>query len=172
VDRAPAALREELRAVQETIRASLDEVRQVARRLRPGVLDDLGLIAAMSALATEFSRASEVPVERRLDPHLPALSRDAELVLYRIAQECLTNIARHARASQVELSLTGGSTEVVLCISDDGRGLAGSVEGAGIRGMRERALLIGAHLDLGPSPTEGTEMRLLVPVRPQRGRPN
>ena len=169
VDRAPAELREELRTVQETIRASLDEVRQVARRLRPGVLDDLGLLSAMSALAADFSSASEVPVERRLDQRLPAISKDAELVLYRIAQESLTNIARHAGASRVDLELTGSRDGVVLHITDDGRGLAGSAEGAGIRGMRERALLIGAELTLGPAPTTGTEMRLVVPVRAQRG---
>lgn len=96
MDRAPDDLRDELHTVQETIRASLDEVRQVARRLRPSVLEDLGLSSAMSALAADFSEASAVPAARRLDRQLPALSSDAELVLYRIAQESLTNIARHA----------------------------------------------------------------------------
>ena len=169
VDRAPDDLRDELRTVQETIRASLDEVRQVARRLRPGVLEDLGLSSAMSALATDFSEVSEVPVVQRLDQQLPALSRDAELVLYRIAQESLTNIARHAGASRVELALTGERDGVVLRITDDGRGLNGSGEGAGMRGMRERALLIGAHLTLGPAPAGGTEVRLVVPAEAVRG---
>jgi two-component system sensor histidine kinase UhpB len=170
VDRAPEELRDELRIVQETIRGSLDEVRQVARRLRPGVLDDLGLSSAMSALATDFSEASEVPVAQQLDQRLPALSRDAELVLYRITQEGLTNIARHANASQVGLALTGERDGVVLRITDDGRGLNGSSEGAGIRGMRERALLIGAHLTLGPAPAGGTEVRLVVPTQTQTQR--
>jgi two-component system sensor histidine kinase UhpB len=169
VDRAPDDLQDELRTVQETIRASLDEVRQVARRLRPGVLEDLGLSSAMSALATDFSEASEVPVAQRLDQRLPALSRDAELVLYRIAQESLTNIARHAGASRVELALTGEGDGVVLRITDDGRGLNGSGEGAGMRGMRERALLIGAHLTLGPTPAGGTEVCLVVPAEAERG---
>jgi two-component system sensor histidine kinase UhpB len=169
VDRAPEELRDELRTVQETIRASLDEVRQVARRLRPGVLEDLGLSSAMSALATDFSQASEIPVTQRLDQRLPALSRDVELVLYRIAQEGLTNIARHANASRVGLALTDERDGVVLRITDDGRGLNGSSEGAGIRGMRERALLIGAHLTLGPAPAGGTEVRLVVPTQTQRG---
>ena len=155
--------------MQEMTRASLDEVRQVARRLRPGVLEDLGLSSAMSALATDFSQASEIPVTQRLDQRLPALSRDVELVLYRIAQEGLTNIARHANASRVGLALTGERDGVVLRITDDGRGLNGSSEGAGIRGMRERALLIGAHLTLGPAPAGGTEVRLVVPTQTQRG---
>jgi two-component system sensor histidine kinase UhpB len=169
VDRAPDDLRDELRTVQELIRASLDEVRQVARRLRPGVLEDLGLLSAMSALAGDFSQASEVPVARRLDPQLPALGRDAELVLYRIAQEGLTNIARHACASRVELALTRERDAVVLRIADDGRGLNGAAEGAGIRGMRERAILIGAHLTLSAPPTGGTEVCLVVPVEAERG---
>jgi two-component system sensor histidine kinase UhpB len=169
VDRAPDELRDELRAVQETIRATLDEVRQVARRLRPGVLDDLGLISAMNALATDFTQASEVPVTRRLDQQLPIMSKVAELVLYRVAQESLTNIARHAAASEVELSLARERNKVLLRITDDGRGLNGAIDGVGIRGMRERALLIGADLTLGPRPTGGTELRLIVPTESERG---
>ncbi|MGW4423397.1 HAMP domain-containing sensor histidine kinase [Streptosporangium sp. NPDC004631] len=163
-DRAPAELRGELHTISETVRSSLDEVRQVARRLRPGVLEDLGLISAMNALVTDFSQISDVPVTRRLDPRLPRLSGDAELVLYRIAQEGLTNITRHADASRVELSLTGKPGAVVLSITDDGRG--GPIrEGAGIRGMRERALLIGARLTVDHPPAGGTRIGLTIPVR-------
>ncbi|SDR19916.1 two-component system, NarL family, sensor histidine kinase UhpB [Thermostaphylospora chromogena] len=163
VDRAPQELREELHAVQETVRSSLDEVRQVARRLRPGVLEDLGLLSALSALAAEFSRASGVPVERRCDPDLPELSSEAELVIYRIAQESLTNVTRHAKASRVWLSLRAERDTVRLRITDDGCG--GVVdEGAGIRGMRERALLIGARLSIDSPPGEGTQVLLEVPL--------
>jgi two-component system sensor histidine kinase UhpB len=167
VDRAPSDLRDELRTVQELIRASLDEVRQVARRLRPGVLEDLGLVSAMNALATDFTQASGVPVTRRLDQGLPALTRDAELVLYRIAQEGLTNIARHAQAGRAELALTREDRGVVLRIADDGRGLRGSPEGAGIRGMRERAILVSAHLTVDAAADGGTEVRLLLPAGAQ-----
>jgi two-component system sensor histidine kinase UhpB len=164
LDQAPAELRDELTAVQELTRGCLDEVRQVARRLRPGVLDDLGLVSALSALATDFAQASEVPVTRKLDPRLPALSRDAELVLYRIAQEGLTNVARHAGAARVELALTVEPGGVLLRITDDGRGLAGAAEGAGIRGMRERAILVGAELTVQTRRGGGTEVRLRVPT--------
>ncbi|GAA2769673.1 histidine kinase [Nonomuraea dietziae] len=165
VDRAPQDLREELHTVAETVRASLDEVRQVARRLRPGVLEDLGLISAMNALASDFSAVSGVPVTRLLDPRLPQVSGDTELVIYRIAQECLTNVARHARASQVELSLRAGTGAVVLHIIDDGRG--GPIhEGAGVRGMRERAMLIGADLTIDSAPSTGTDVRLTIPLTP------
>jgi two-component system, NarL family, sensor histidine kinase UhpB len=162
-DRAPDDLREELHAVQETVRGSLDEVRQVARRLRPGVLEDLGLQSALSALVTEFSENTGVPVMRNSKGGLPELDGDIELVLYRIAQEGLTNVARHAGASTVQLSLTTTPGSVTLSINDDGRG--GVVhEGAGIRGMRERALLIGADLTITSTPGRGTEVRLTVPV--------
>lgn len=167
VDRAPDELRDELCAVQELTRGCLDEVRQVARRLRPGVLDDLGLVSALSALASDFTQATEVPVTRRLDPGLPELSRDAELVLYRITQEGLTNVARHADATRVELALGHDPGGVLLRIVDDGRGPGGRPEGAGIRGMRERALLIGADLTVGARPDGGTEVRLRVPA-PER----
>ncbi|MFJ2029927.1 histidine kinase [Streptosporangium sp. NPDC087985] len=167
VDRAPEDLREELHAVQETVRSSLDEVGQVARRLRPGVLEDLGLVSALSALATDFSQASGIPVIRRLDPGLPALSGDVELVLYRIAQESLTNVTRHAHATRVELSLTARQGAVTLRITDNGRGDVRR-EGAGIRGMRERALLIGAQLTVAAAPGGGTEVRLVVPMTAER----
>ena len=162
LDRAPDELRDEVSAAAELTRGSLDEVRRVARRLRPGVLEDLGLVSALSALATDFAQASEV-VTRTLDQRLPELSRDAELVLYRIAQEGLTNVARHAGATRVELALTRLAHGVLLRIADDGCGLDGAAEGAGIRGMRERAILIGAALQIEARPGGGTDVRLLVP---------
>jgi two-component system sensor histidine kinase UhpB len=161
-DTAPAPLRAELGAVTETVRASLDEVRQVARRLRPGVLDDLGLVSALDALGADVTEASGVPVTVAVDPDLPGLGADAELVVYRIAQESLTNVARHAGAQAADLSLRREGAAVVLRVTDDGCGIGG-VEGAGIRGMRERALLIGAELRVGPHPDGGTEVRLRVP---------
>jgi two-component system sensor histidine kinase UhpB len=94
---------------------------------------------------------------------LPPLDSAAELVIYRIAQEGLTNTARHADAHHVELSLTGDEQSVVLRVGDDGRGMNGAVEGAGIRGMRERAILIGADLTIGTGHAGGTEVRLAVP---------
>lgn len=102
---------------------------------------------------------------RQMDKDLPELDAEAELVVYRIAQEALTNTVRHAGASRLELSLRRSPCGVELRIRDDGRGLGDTPEGAGLRGMRERALLIGAELFLGPGPQGGTEVRLDVPVR-------
>jgi two-component system sensor histidine kinase UhpB len=162
-DRAPAELRDELHAVQETVRSCLDDVRTVARRLRPDVLEDLGLVSSLTALATEFADATDVTVTRSIDPDLPPLPADVELVLYRVAQESMTNIARHADARKVALSLVEEDGSVVLRVVDDGRGGVAE-EGAGIRGMRERAMLVGARLRFVTQPGGGTEVRLEVPV--------
>lgn len=168
VDRAPEHLRDELHSVQETIRTCLDEVRMVARRLRPGVLEDLGLRSALTALAGEFSGAGGPRVEVAIDQRLPALGADAELVVYRIAQEGLTNVARHAAADRVELAVVSGPDGVELTILDDGSGIDpgpdGVTEGAGIRGMRERAILVGATLTIDAGPGGGTRLRLQVPA--------
>ncbi|WP_069812248.1 HAMP domain-containing sensor histidine kinase [Streptomyces sp. TP-A0874] len=181
-DRAPEHLRSELRHVQEATRESLDEVRRIARRLRPGVLEDLGLVSALTALTTDYATHTGLTVRRSLASDLPPLGQDTELVLYRVAQESLTNVARHSGASQVWLTLEHGTTgtsadragrgreHVVLTVRDDGSGLGRSHEGAGIRGIRERALLVGGDLRIwseagaaGQS-SAGTTVRLAVPV--------
>lgn len=163
VDRAPAELRDELRSVQETVRSSLDEVRHVARRLRPDVLEDLGLLSALNALAAEFTETTGVPVLRHVDSGLPQLDSETELVIYRITQESLTNVARHAHASRLELWLRADPAAVTLRIADDGRGGVNH-EGAGIRGMRERALLVGGRLTVSSEPGAGTVVTFTVPI--------
>ena len=163
---APPELAADLRTVQETARASLHEVREVARRLRPGLLQDLGLVSALSALATDVSTSTGAVVDRSFDPGLPPLSEEQELVLYRVAQEALTNAARHAGARNVRMQLAADEGGVELSVADDGRGLSGAAEGSGLRGMRERALLVGGRLSVrSPGAAGGTEVRLRVPVR-------
>ncbi|WP_328907401.1 HAMP domain-containing sensor histidine kinase [Streptomyces sp. NBC_00234] len=163
-DRAPEPLREELRQVQETTRTSLDEIRRVARRLRPGVLEELGLHSALRALTAEFTTGS-LTVRHVIGPGLPELDEAAELVLYRVAQEALTNAARHAHATDVDVLLSSPSAGAVrLLVRDNGTGIHRAAEGAGIQGMRERALLVGADLAIGPGPNGGTQVRLDVPT--------
>jgi two-component system sensor histidine kinase UhpB len=164
--RVPADVRHEVQLVQETARASLDEVRQVARRLRPGVLDDLGLVSALTSLVTEHAQLTDADVHRRFSSPLPNLGAEAELVIYRVAQEALTNVARHAQADRVcaELSQTPRGDAVLLRITDNGRGIGGRPEGAGMLGMRERALLVDAILTVTPHQEGGTELQLFVPV--------
>ncbi|MEU3608159.1 HAMP domain-containing sensor histidine kinase [Streptomyces sp. NPDC035033] len=162
---APGELREDLRQAQETTRASLEEIRRIARRLRPGVLEELGLHSALRSLAGELS-TSRLRVTTHLAPGTVPLDPATELVVYRVAQEGLTNAARHSGAGHVELRLgpaPGGGTR--LLVRDDGRGTGGAAEGAGIGGMRERALLVGAELRVGPGEAGGTEVRLDLPAR-------
>jgi two-component system sensor histidine kinase UhpB len=147
-----------------------DEVGQVARRLRPGVLDDLGLVSALTSLVTEHARLTGADVCRRFSSALPDLGAQAELVVYRVAQEALTNVARHAAADRVcvELTQTPRGDAVLLRITDNGRGVGERAEGAGMRGMRERAMLVEATLTVTPHQEGGTELHLFVPVPGRR----
>jgi two-component system sensor histidine kinase UhpB len=160
----PERSREGVLEAQETARGSLEEVRRIARRLRPEALDDLGLASALRVLGERVAEHSALDVDVRVQPALPPFGGDAELVLYRVAQEALTNVARHAgaRRAEVRLELSGGRPR--LEIDDDGRGLPREgLEGGGVHGMRERAVLIGATLRLGASPLGGARVTLELP---------
>ena len=160
----PQEVREEIEELRETARAGATDVRRIASRLRPEALEDLGLQSALSALATAFARQTGIPVDRALEPEL-GLDHEQELVVYRVAQEALTNVARHAGASRVELSLRRVGGDVELRVHDDGRGLPADAmtSSNGIRGMRERAMLVGARLQLTGG--GGTTVSLSVPLR-------
>jgi two-component system sensor histidine kinase UhpB len=155
---------EAMERLREVTRSSLDEVRGVARRLRPHVLEDLGLRSALAALTTDLFTHADTHVRRGIMPGLPELDDATELVVFRVAQEALTNVARHARARTVELSLGMRGADLVLSIGDDGVGIGPDADGTGVRGMRERALLVGGALDLGRRAGGGTTVRLTVPV--------
>ncbi|HSX68672.1 HAMP domain-containing sensor histidine kinase [Nocardioides sp.] len=161
---APAEVAGELDVARETTRASLEEVRRISQRLRPGVLADLGLLSALSSLASELTSRTGVRVTRGFAPGLPQLSAAAELVVYRVAQEALTNVARHAHANGVEVGLSRRGNQLVLRVADDGRGAGSFEEGAGIQGMRERAQMAGGRLELSQRPGGGTVVELELPV--------
>ena len=154
-----------LKEIAESVLRSLEDVHRIGRELRPEALDDLGLVNALIALSSRIARQGGIPVERDLDGHLPSLSPEVELVIYRVAQEALTNALRHARAEHLSIALREADDHVVLSVSDDGRGLPDHRWERGLRGMHERAMLIGAALQIGSAPGEGTEVRLTVPVR-------
>ncbi len=165
---APAELAEDFGATSAATKETLEVVRQLARRLRPEVLDELGLVPALRNLCDRIEDGTGVVIRRALEPELPALSPDAELVVYRVAQEALTNVVRHARTERAHVSLAARDDDVELVVHDAGVGIAATAaeeSAGGIRGMRERALLIGARLEVVPCPGQtGTEVRLLVPV--------
>ncbi|CAL9276588.1 hypothetical protein SUDANB5_05109 [Streptomyces sp. SudanB5_2050] len=162
-DRVPGELREEVSLAQEATRAGLDEIRRIARRLRPGVLEELGLASALRSLAAEFTHHG-LTVHSHVPGDLPPLAPEAELVIYRVAQEGLTNTARHAAADRAELRLRPLPDGIELLVRDNGTGLGDAPEGAGIRGMRERALLVGAEIHFEAAPAGGTDVRLRVPA--------
>jgi two-component system, NarL family, sensor histidine kinase UhpB len=145
---------------REAVRTSLEDVRGIARRLRPEALDDLGLPSALAALTNDVRRRARLRVDRRIAPGLPPLQADEELVVYRVAQEALTNVARHAAARRASLALEVRDDRVELEVRDDGKGLDGAPLGAGLLGMRERAVLIGADLEVTSVKGRGTTVRL------------
>ena len=159
---APPALASGLANAQESARTSLEEIQRIVRELRPEALDDLGLPSALAVLGDHVSEQAGLKITRNIDPNLPALGPEEELVVYRIAQESLTNIVRHAQATVAELEFERTPGGSVLIIRDNGRGLDGQ-PGSGIRGMRERALLIGAEVSIESRPGGGTEVRLTLP---------
>jgi two-component system sensor histidine kinase UhpB len=159
----PPEHRPRLAAAQDTVRAGLEDTRRIVAELRPEALDDLGLRSALISLVTRLSERTGIPMHRHFDAALPALEPEVELVVYRVAQESLTNVARHAHATRVELELTAVDGALRLVVRDNGRGLApGAHEGSGITGMRERALLIGGHLNIFSAPGQGTTIELTI----------
>lgn len=170
VDRARGEdLARELDVLRVSIRESLDDLRRIAQRLRPELLDDLGLGSALLALVDRVHEQTDLRVTADVGGDLRGLPEETELVVYRVAQEALTNTLRHADASNAELTVTEGADgSLVVCVTDDGRGINGYRPGAGIAGMRERALLIGADLVVHSPSKGGTEVRLTVPSSNQR----
>ncbi len=147
------------------VRTSLEEVRRIAQELRPELLEHLGLVSALTQLSRTFSDQSGIVVERRFASSLPKVSAESELAIYRVTQESLTNVARHSQASRVEVALEGGANSVVLRVVDNGRGMTeGSPTGGGLRGMRERAVLVGGALAAKPGRDGGFEVRFEVPA--------
>jgi two-component system sensor histidine kinase UhpB len=162
--RVPEELRGQLDELRETARHGTEEVRRMARRLRPDALDELGLSSALAALVSGFERQARVRVLRRLASRV-RVSSEEELVIYRVAQEALTNVARHAEAKSVRVELQENPEAIVLSVRDDGVGMpVGAASSShGIRGMRERAMLVGAKLSIESGPGEGTLIELSIP---------
>ena len=166
--------RDELLLVQENARESLELVRGLAEGLRGGMWEDMDLLGALSSLAETFRASTDLRVLRRLDPDTPPVRPEIQQTLFRVAQESMTNVARHAGADTVELELRLHSAAddecLVLTVTDNGRGYLPGSAGSGIAGMRERARAIGGTLDVSRRESGGTQMRLVVPVVPPEPR--
>jgi two-component system sensor histidine kinase UhpB len=169
-DQDPAQAAAALGRVAEAVHESLDELRRIARELRPEALDDLGLVNALIALCSRIDAPGGPRVERAFDGGLPPMSRETELVIYRVAQESLTNALRHSDAATATVSLKSDPETITLTVTDDGKGIPERLPAAtaGIAGMRERALLVDGRLSISSSPGHGTEVQLTLPVERDR----
>lgn len=162
----------------ELCRGILGDTRQLSRLLRPQILDDLGLEAALNWLLRTLSEPGGFQAEMHVDMDLPQLDEEASTMLFRVAQEALNNVARHAHARHVVLRVHARDGQVHLLVMDDGAGcdpataFARSTKGetTGLAAMRERVQLIGGELRLLSHPGEGTQLRITLPLDPSEAR--
>jgi signal transduction histidine kinase len=144
---------------------ALAQVRDLSNLLRPSALDDLGLVAALRALVDDFSARTRIAVTLDLDGAGRRLPPDVEVVLYRVAQEALTNVARHAQASEARVQIVSDDDAVHLVVEDDGRGAGRNASPhLGWLGMRERLTSVGGRLSIGEARGGGLRLDAYIPV--------
>jgi two-component system sensor histidine kinase UhpB len=168
---APPGLAAELAETRTLANQAMEELLSLARQLRPTALDDLGLVPAISGQVEELGRNLEVDARFEPEGDFSDLDDDVQLVVYRVAQEALSNAARHSGASSVTVDLRRRGRGVELRVSDNGEGFsfAAAEQGLGISGMRERALLVDGEVEIHSRPGEGTTVWLRIdhPAEPQ-----
>lgn len=163
-----------LEAARDELSECSEAIRRLARGLRPPALGDAGLDAALRAHFRERLRGREIEVELEVEELGEEVSQDLQLVVYRVVQEALSNVVRHAGADRVAVRVWREAAELLAEVEDDGAGfeLPGPVEvqehGLGLIGMRERAHAVGGRLEIDTGPGEGTRVRLSAPLGPAR----
>jgi two-component system, NarL family, sensor histidine kinase UhpB len=164
-DASSPELERELSELKRLVNQAMEELLQLARQLRPSALDDHGLVPALEGHLRRFGDQHRIEATLRMDGEPDVLGDDQQLVVYRVAQEALANVARHAEATRVRLDLTTRDGGLDLCIRDDGRGFDSTLppSGLGLNGMVERARLVGGELSVYSSPGTGTTVTLHVP---------
>lgn len=169
----PDKLRERIAQLERMTDSALHDVRQLSRSLHPVILEDLGLVPAIESLAADLQRHhEEIACSVRVEGSVQRLSAEAELAIFRVAQEALNNIVKHAQARHVDICLVFAEREVQLTVRDDGRGFAmpedlsdlGRKGGMGVLGMRERAEALGGSFHCRSAPGEGTEISIAIPA--------
>jgi signal transduction histidine kinase len=165
------SLKEKAKALSAHMDATIQTVRRIATELRPGILDHLGLIAALEWQANEFQTRTGIKCDVRTDLHEPVLTPDLATTFFRIFQETLTNIIRHAGATQVAVHLKEVAGRIILEVRDNGRGILpqeiSNTRSMGLLGMKERAALLGGTFKIGPAPNgKGTLASVSIPLRP------
>jgi two-component system sensor histidine kinase UhpB len=162
---APPGLDGELGQVKRLVNQAMDELLKLARQLRPSALDDHGLTSAIVSQVRRFSAQTGIRADVRTGDEPVELESDQEIAAYRFAQEALSNVGQHAGATHVEVEMSVNGSRLELTVRDDGRGFDPDAEnrGLGLRGMAERARLVGAQVDVESSPGGGTALTLRVP---------
>jgi two-component system, NarL family, sensor histidine kinase UhpB len=166
---APAGLQAELQGTKELATQAMEELLTLARQLRPTALDDHGLVPALASQVADFGERTGIRAQFRRSGPVPLLNDEEQLVLYRVTQESLSNVAQHSEANRVDVELSSvGRT--ILRVRDDGRGFSGIPRAngrahLGLSGMRERALLVGGRLNIYSEPGEGTTIELTMEGR-------
>ena len=164
---------ERIAAMNALINDTIVAVRRISNHLRPLLLDDLGLNSAVESLARTAAERMGIEITVRHDEQDPPVQPSMATALYRMVQEALTNVARHARATDARVDLRVQGTEVVLVLEDNGIGLPGDAlqrEGAwGLRGLRERVAMFGGSLNLENAPGSGARLTIRLPLEAQGG---
>jgi len=165
--KAPVDLAAELADTKALANQAMEELLMLARQLRPTALDDLGLKAALAGHVEELERQGGIEASFEAQGDFSDLPAEIQLVVYRVAQEALSNAARHSGAETVKVGLTHEGKRVELTVGDDGSGFTfdQAARGLGITGMRERALLVGGEVEVESRPNVGTRVRLRVPLQ-------
>lgn len=158
-----------LESMSTLISDTIPSVRKLATELRPGVLDDLGLVAALEWQAREFQTRTGIECRCAISVDNLDLAPDRSTAVFRIFQEVLTNVVRHAEADRLDIKLNESADSIVLEVNDNGRGISeheiSGTRSLGLLGMRERALLFGGEVRIGPGPTEGTLVTVKIPFQ-------
>ncbi|MDH3568872.1 MAG: PAS domain S-box protein [Gemmatimonadota bacterium] len=174
LDESDVSGRERIGESLNLINTTVDAVRRISTELRPGVLDDLGLATAIRWQTREFMRRTDIGVRLDSDDAIPELDSGRATAVFRIFQEALTNVARHASASEITVRIAVEHGQLLLCIEDNGRGATpaevGSRRSMGILGMRERASTWGGTLAIRRRPGGGTSVELRMPLPGNGGR--
>jgi PAS domain S-box-containing protein len=162
-------LQKKIQSMGKLIDSTIQTIRRISTELRPGVLDDLGLVAAIEWQTEEFEHRTGIHSTVSLPSESPELERERATAVFRILQETLTNVARHANAKNVNIALKMDNNHLILDVRDDGIGIPlqriSDPQSLGLVGMRERAIFLGGKLTISGQPMRGTTVVLQVPLR-------
>ena len=165
---APPPFCEQLAGARGIVETAIRDIRRIVAALSPAVLERLGLAAALRHLGARFGKMHSASIALRIPRNIPPLPKPVEEAIYRVAQECLLNIAKHSRASSVKLSFRIADSQIKLSVSDDGSGFSGESASRklsfGMEGMRERAALLGGKLKTVSAPNKGVTVKLELPL--------